>query len=267
MGLFNLFTRKKNIENHNGFNRNYFCGYLRYEYYRRFNRIHGKHIEYHENGSLKCETEYFDGIRQGHCINYYDNGNKLRDTYYLNDMRNGKTIWFYENGLKAREFDMKNDEIYGEVIEYNKVGTLKFKNEGINYLFFNSRGQKTFSIKFVPHEAVGRWQIFRSDGTLQYNLEFDQDLDSIKETLAKKKLVKKINYNINGDILSTTMQSYNIINSSVYKFLSKYAHYRIIAKEEIEIPPAFQGPGGLKSTFIKNTPIKSIKDIVKLTPI
>ena len=52
-------------------------------------------------------------------------------------------------------------------------------------------------------------------------------VDSIKETLAKKKLVKKINYNINGDILSTTMQSYNIINSSVYKFLSKYAHYRI----------------------------------------
>ena len=181
MGLFNFFTRKKNIENQNGFNRIYFNGYLEYEYYRRFNRIHGKHIEYYvfgpKKGSLKCETEYFDGIRQGRCIHYYDNGNKLRDTYYLNDMRNGKTISFYENGLKAREFNMKNDEIYGEVIEYNKDGTLKFKNKGINYLFFNSRGQKTFSINFDTYDAVGKWQILRSDGTLQYELEFDHDLD------------------------------------------------------------------------------------------
>ena len=44
----------------------------------------------------------------------------------------------FENEMLQINSEWKsNSRIYGEVIEYNKVGTLKFKNEGINYLFFN----------------------------------------------------------------------------------------------------------------------------------
>ena len=236
--------------------------------------LHGEYKEYHENGNLKLQTQYKKGTQTGETKSFYDNGNKSIETNYNNDKQNGLTISYYKNGMKAREFEMRNGIIYGEVIEYNKDGTLKFKNKGINYLFFNSEGQKACSINIDKHAAVGTWQNFRSDGTLQYELEFDKASteDATKGALTKKKLVKKAIYTINGDVFSTTKLSYNIIHESCYKFLSKYADNRVTSKEEIIIRGIImQGPGGVSglanNTYIKNTPIKSIKDIIELNPI
>ena len=272
MGLFNLFTRKKNIKNENGLNTSYWCGdgYKEYEYYKKNGKHHGKWYEFYENGVIKKEAEYFEDEIQGKLVEYFKSGRKWKETYSKNS--NGSKgiitkIFYYRNGVKAREEQMKNDKIYGDIIEYNKDGTLKFKYNDGTYLFFNSEGQKAFSINneqdmFSP---IGTWQNFRSDGTLQYELEFDK-------ANSKKQLVEKTIYTINGDVFSTTKLSYNIIHESWYKFLSKYADDRVTSKEEIIIrgiimqgSPGFSGLAN--NTYIKNTPIKSIEDIIELTPI
>ena len=273
MGLFNLFNKNKNIESNHGFNRYYQSGYLTSEFYKKNGKLHGKHISFYQSdkGGVKSEVEYFEGKRQGQYVEYHENGYKSIETNYNNDKQNGLTISYYNNSMKAREFEMRNGIIYGEVIEYNKDGTLKFKNKGINYLFFNSEGQKVCSINIDKHAAVGTWQNFRSDETLQYELEFDKvsTEDATKGALTKKKLVRKTIYTINGDVFSTTKLSYNIIHESCYKFLSKYAGDRVTSKGEIITIRGMimQGPPGFSNldpnTYIKNTPIKSIEDIIQ----
>ena len=270
MGLFNLFTRKKNIENENGLNISYFCGYKRYEYYKKNGKHHGKWCEFYENGVIKSERDYFEGEIQGKWVEYFKSGRKWKETYSENsDGLKGITtkIFYYRNGVKSREEQIKNDKIYGDIIEYNKDGSLKFKYNDGTYLFFNSEGQKAFSISNEQDEygrdffssPIGTWHNFRSDGTLQYELEFDK-------TNSKKKLVKKTIYTKSGDIFSTTKLTYECNSQSGYLYFNRYTYQRLSARKVIIIAGA-QGPGSFPDKHVENKPISSIEDIIKLTPI
>jgi antitoxin component YwqK of YwqJK toxin-antitoxin module len=268
MGLFNLFTRKKNIENENGLNTSYFCGYKRYEHYKKNGKIHGKWYEFYENGVIKSEVDYFEG-EQGKCVEYFKSGRKWKETYSEEANRKGITtkIFYYRNGVKSREEQLKNYKIYGDIIEYNKDGSLKFKYNDGTYLFFNSEGQKAFSISNEQDKEgrdlfcspIGTWHNFRSDGTLQYELEFDKKN-------SKKKLVKKTIYTKSGDIFSTTKLTYECNHDSYYLYFNRYTYQRLSARKVIIIP-GLQGPGSFPDTHVENKPIKSIEDIIKLTPI
>ena len=84
----------------------------------------GKRKEYYENGKLKFEGEYIDGIRDGKGKEYYIDGELEFEGEYLNGKKwNGKGY----NKNDNREFEIKDGK--GEIKEYDYNGKLIFEGE------------------------------------------------------------------------------------------------------------------------------------------
>ena len=122
---------------------------------------------YYVNGQVEEEGQYTDGYKTGEWISYYDNGKineignfkfsnsigewkgnykngqikyngqfiikkDLYETWYLgkNDWgsKDGRWIYFFEDGKISCEEDYKSGKRHGEMIFYNKDGSIKEKN-------------------------------------------------------------------------------------------------------------------------------------------
>ena len=111
------------------------------------NERNGKGKEYYENGKLKFEGEYINGLRNGKGVEYYDNGTLKFVGEYLNDnqwngegyyskygniynLKEGKGfIKEYFNEQKIFEGEYKNGEKNGYCKEYYKDGMIKFEGQ------------------------------------------------------------------------------------------------------------------------------------------
>ena len=105
--------------------------------YKVSNNINGEVKEYDDDGKLRFEGEYKNGIRNGKGIEYYSDGNKLFEGEYLNglkwegkgygpfnkivyELKNGNGLMkeYYNNKL-AFEGKYKNGKKNGLGKEYN----------------------------------------------------------------------------------------------------------------------------------------------------
>ena len=102
----------------------------------------GKGKEYDENGILKFEGEYLNGLKNGKGKVFYVEGefhilNKdiKNDIYldkkiifeceYLNGLRNGIGKYYNKNGMLLFEIKFLNDKKFGKVKIYDENGNLK----------------------------------------------------------------------------------------------------------------------------------------------
>ena len=53
-------------------------------------KFNGKIKEYYDNGILKFEGSYLNGIENGKIKDYYENGNLKSERQYLNGIKKGK---------------------------------------------------------------------------------------------------------------------------------------------------------------------------------
>ena len=260
MGVFDFFKKKnKGIITENGLNESYFCGYLRYRFYKKNDLLHGKRIEFFENGNIKEETDYFEDKKHGLHKYYYESGEVMLETSFTNSLQHGKTISYYKTGQNFRVFEMEESKKVGTTNEFFKNGNIKFTLLENKYIFFNEKGLKICEIQLDNRKPIGIWKNYRIDGTIEYEIDFNnEDLNSDEET------AKKTVYTLAGKIYSAKTGTYNL-NSS-YKWSCKYARNRLVAGEEIIIPSNIQGPGGAlcSDRHIKNTPISSLDDIITI---
>ena len=260
MGLFNLFNKKiKNIKSENGLNQIYFCGYLEYEFYRKNGEIDGIHKEFYENGNIKKETNYKNGEMIGKIVSFYENG-KIKNE---NNLDNGSNISFYDNGQIA-------SETYSKYIfnEYFRDGSLKFiSKEGAYTFFVNNKKKIKIILDLKTNSPKGVWTAFRDDESVEYTINFESRLPGVVATGSGVFYNhEKITYTKAGEVYSKTTfrTNYKLNSESQYKFLPEYSKYRIHAIDQIIIPGRFQGPPGDFNTYIDNTPIGSIEDIIQL---
>lgn len=103
-----------------------------------------RELMYDENGHIRLEQCYKNGIRHGYC-NQYRNGILIKFSNYYFDKLQGECITFYDNGqiLEKYYYDIIDDRsvLHGPAYVYNEMG-----KEVYHYVF--EFGVKKTHIKF-----------------------------------------------------------------------------------------------------------------------
>ena len=86
----------------------------------------GKIKEYYNNGELRFEGKYLNGIIKG---KYYLGGKLIFEGEYLNGKKNGKVKEYYDNGKLKFEGEYLDGEKNGKAKEYYDNGELKFEGQ------------------------------------------------------------------------------------------------------------------------------------------
>ena len=217
---------------------------------------HGLYKTYFINGQIETDCNYINGKKHGLYKTYYVNGNLKNELYYKNGNEDGQFHSFYANKANYREGDFDEN---GLVKEYFKNGNLKFLKDKNKYTFYDEDN----NLKCETHIKgsygfLGIWKNYREDGTIEYELDFDDPNSDEKNNIVSKTIFTK-----GGDFFSKNNVSYEIISGSKMLYSSIDSDYR---RENgiFNQPRTYKGPPGPCGSFtIDLKPIKSIEDIIK----
>lgn len=76
----------------------------------------------HENGELKLECTFKDGLKHGKYEQFYENGKVKLETYFEEDKQDGLTKEYHENGVLYIESNWKEGKLDELIKEYNENG-------------------------------------------------------------------------------------------------------------------------------------------------
>ena len=136
--------------------------------------------DYWENGNLKSELRYENGMLNGLCTWYMVNGKPQMEVTYRNDTMHGLSRRWHENGNLMEETWYKDgvkDSVYRV---YSLKGILSeegFYVDGkLNGEFHRwyDNGQVFQEGQFTDDMMDGSWLIFYGDGNLAANATFDK---------------------------------------------------------------------------------------------
>ena len=219
-------------------------------------KLDGMYKSYFINGQIETDCNYINGKKHDLYKTYYVNGNLKNELYYKNGNEDGQFHSFYANKANYREGDFDEN---GLVKEYFKNGNLKFLKDKNKYTFYDEDN----NLKCETHVKgsygfLGIWKNYREDGTIEYELDFDDPNSDEKNNIVSKTIFTK-----GGDFFSKNNVSYEIISGSKMLYSSIDSDYR---RENgiFNQPRTYQGPPGPCGSFtIDLKPIKSIEDIIK----
>ena len=227
------------------------CNYINGE-------LDGIYKSYFINGQIKKDCNYINGKRHGFYKTYYDNGNLKNQLHYNNDTLDEDERFhsFYDNKAKYREGNFGEN---GLVKEYFKNGGLKFLKDKNKYTFYNEDNNLKCEIYITGYyNYIGIWKNYREDGTIEYELDFDDPTSDVKNNMVSKTIFTK-----GGELFSKNPVSYKDISGSHLLYCSEDSDSR---REGglFNQPPRFKGPPGPNGSFtIDLNPISSIEDIIK----
>ena len=102
--------------------------------------------QYYDNGQLKWESNWKDGVVDGVCRGFYENGQQRSEQNFIKGKRNGIERKWYKNGQLEYEWNYKADTLW--------VGTQKWwYDNGQIHIEENYRADgKQDGVKRVWHE-------------------------------------------------------------------------------------------------------------------
>ena len=93
------FFWKLNTENYTGEYKSYHDnGELRCQQFYKNGLSSGEYKDYYRNGQLKCQQFYKDGLPHGEYKYYYENGQLKCQQFYKDGLSHGECKWYYGNG-------------------------------------------------------------------------------------------------------------------------------------------------------------------------
>ena len=225
------------------------CNYINGE-------LDGIYKSYFINGQIETDCNYINGKKHGENKEYYVNGALKLQTQYKEGIQYGETKSFYNNGNIYREVNFVNGEYEGEIKEYFKNGNLKFIKNEAKYTFFDEV-QKHILFDGNLSLVDGVWNSYRNDGTIEYQLSFED----------KKGKSLKIIFTKSGEFYSKKYYDYKFFKGIHVNYSNEFSGQRLDSKI-ITKPTTMKGPPGVYNGFTVNvSQIKSIEDIIELTPI
>ncbi|RVU89731.1 hypothetical protein EH230_13215 [Flavobacterium columnare] len=112
--------------------------------------------EYSSKGNLLGINEYIirdgDTIMHGKFINYFENGNKKSEGKFINGTLNGECLYYYDNGLKESNHFQKTTEISLEATWNYPNGQLE------KYAMYTDFGKPLFIIKYDKKDIVDSYK-------------------------------------------------------------------------------------------------------------
>ena len=122
----------------------------------------------YENGSLKLECKYKNGMKNGSFRTWYQNGNKELESNYLNDVPNGVSKKWYENGNLEMELYVKNGIPNGTNREWYENGQLKIE-------YYMVDGNPSGLIKTWYESGLRRSEAMIKEGVKLYHKCWNED--------------------------------------------------------------------------------------------
>lgn len=87
----------------------------------------GTYQTYYDNGTLKMQTTFLDGKKQGECKLYFEDGELNEIRHYKNNEMNGTWLTFNNLGVKVAEASYKNGKKDGNWFVWDDEGNLKYE--------------------------------------------------------------------------------------------------------------------------------------------
>ena len=227
-------------------------------------KIEGSYKSYYVNGQIKKDCNYIKSINSNRKLDgiyksYYENGNLKDQLHYKNGNKVGQFHSFYDNKAKYREGNFGGKEV---VKEYFKNGNLKFLKENNKYTFYDKDYNLKCEIHSTGNDFIGTWKNYREDGTIEYELDFDDTNSDVKNNKVSKAIFTK-----GGDFYTKIIVSYKNISGSNMLYGSN-SQKRRREGGRFNQPRIYMGPPDAGGAFIIDLkPISSIEDIIKLIPI
>jgi antitoxin component YwqK of YwqJK toxin-antitoxin module len=122
----------------------------------------------YENGSLKIECEYENGLKNGTFRTWYENGNKELEADYINDVPNGVFKKWYESGNLEIQLYNKNGLPNGSSKAWFENGQLKIE-------YYMVDGKPSGIIKVWYESGSRRSEAMVKDGVKLYNNCWDEN--------------------------------------------------------------------------------------------
>lgn len=251
MGLFDFFKSNKNIIDDNGVKEIYF-----------------------DNKRSKVKERFFlkNGKRDGLCEEFYENGKLKIRSEWKNGIQNGKIYYYNDiNGLLISESEIINGNYCKEYIEYDYYGNIKIINNGYKYSFYNwdafqFKNIKVCDINVDNRSIIGIWTNYRSNGDIDYQLDFDDALQIEKmkrgDWNSDGYQVRKIKYDSFGKVESSHLIA--IEEDHVpYQRLPNYSYYRF-NNISFDTTEGWRGPPGIGINYITIKPVLGIDDLIKI---
>lgn len=108
---------------------------------------------YYQNGVVKSNIEYNDGLKDGAARYYYDNGHERRQEFYIKGVLNGRVTEYYDDGNIKFEIEYDGGKKNGVYRSYYEGGVLKVE-EKYNDGKIDGRAHKYNARGKVIREAV-----------------------------------------------------------------------------------------------------------------
>ncbi len=132
--------------------------------------LDGSFVRYYKNGQVSVEVNYSEGSPVDGFKQYYENG-KLKAEKVYNGNSQVLTRWF-ENGVKTAEIHFENNMLNGRSEQWYKNGKQEMqanyrndKHEG-QLIAWHSNGNKKIEGKYVDDKLDGKWTQWNEEGNV-----------------------------------------------------------------------------------------------------
>lgn len=132
--------------------------------------------EYYEDGSLRVEGTYKDGLKEGDWRYYSSKGNLIQEGGFRKGKPHGDWVWNYEDGAVHRRESYRRGREEGSSIEYNPTGKVTAQGEFIDGLkegpWIYRQGDHVIKGEYSSGEKTGKWSGIYDNGKTQFKGEF-----------------------------------------------------------------------------------------------
>lgn len=136
--------------------------------------------DYYENGQLKSEGKYSNGVKTGVWIYYYKNGRVNQKGLYINGNAEGEWNWYYKSGKLLRNENYIEGYQDGILTEYSDSGVVISKGE---YVEGSKQGKWFYEVgdhkeigSYKDDMLVGEWIYYYKNKVIMFKGSYQNDL-------------------------------------------------------------------------------------------
>jgi tetratricopeptide (TPR) repeat protein len=234
----------------------------------------GTYTEYFNNSKqIQFQKQYFNGYLNGIMQEFYENGEIKLQSTWKNGIQEGETNYFNYDGTLIRSSIIVDGDYYKEIREYYKHEKVRFICNDNNFTFFKwnidfTEKNKICEFSYNPKNNVffGIWKNYNEFGRIDFDLDFnDAQIIEFKynsnHNWWKGYKVKKNNYNSDGEINSTSfiyIKSFFQIDQIDPKFT-----FNRFNEQKYSVPTGIKGPPGISIRYIEIKPLVNVFDLIE----